>query len=159
MGAAGARDQPLWPVLMSEGRGLSLPAQPAEVPGLPSNFQPVNFEEFVSLNTKPVRPALQDGEMFWCNGWMPVAPNTLRVLPGTGPEIFTAPAGTAIVWFNFGNISDTAYCFALLSNGAVYQINVNSHAASVLIPAGTIANPRSDFGFSQWGSQYIIFAA
>jgi hypothetical protein len=143
---------------MSEQRGLSLPSAPSQTPGLPSNFVPIAFEQFKTLNTKPARAAIEDDEMSWCDGFFPIAPSTLRILPGTGSPIYTAPGGTTIKWFGFGNIADVPYMIALLSNGRIDAYNINTAAITSPLPAATIANPRSVFGFSQWGSQYVIFA-
>lgn len=142
---------------MSEDRGLSLPSQPSAQPGLPENLSQFSFEIFETLNTKPPRPGLRDGEMFICDGYMPIGPNNLRILWGAGASIYTA-SGAMVVWFNFGNIADTPYMVALLSNGSVVAVNTQSGMATTIMAANTIINPSSFFGFSQWGSQYLIFA-
>lgn len=142
---------------MSErGGGLSLPASPAQTPGLPSNFHPLEFSTFETLNTKPARAALGDGEMSWCHGWLPIAPNTLRTLYGKGSNLLS-PGN--IVWFGFGNIANTRYCITLKSDGSLIWTNVDTVVTGTILAAATIANPRTVFGFSQWGSQYLIFAA
>jgi hypothetical protein len=142
---------------MSErGGGISLPGAPAQTPGLPENFSPILFEQFETLNTKPLRPGIRDPEMSWIDGWMPIGPNNARVLWGTGDTLFSATQG--VVWFGFGNIATTNYCYALLANGELVAINMQTSAGIVVMPAGTVNNPRSVFGFSQWGSQYAIFA-
>lgn len=141
---------------MSERGGISLPGSPAQVPGLPENFAPVLFEQFATLNTKALRPGIKDEEMAWCDGIMPIGPNNARVLWGTGTEIFSDSTG--IEWFGFGNISTTNYCYALLSDGSLWAINMQTLAEIEIMVPGTINNPRSVFGFSQWGSKYAIFA-
>jgi hypothetical protein len=142
---------------MSEqrGGGLSLPGEPPQTPGLPSNFHSVAFEQFTTLNTKPGRAALEDGECSWLHGWMPIAPNTLRTLWGKGANLLS-PGN--IVWFGFGNIASTRYCITLKSDGSLIWTNVTTTATGTILAAASIANPRTVFGFSQWGSQYLIFA-
>ena len=145
---------------MSErGGGLSLPGAPAEVPGLPTNFSPVVFEQFATLNTKPLRPGIKDEEMSWCDGWMPVGPNNARILPGTGPSIITTPIpGETVIWFGFGNLVDSQYAYVLFSTGRLVQIDPVALTYTLVLPVGFITSPTSTMGFSQWGSQYILFA-
>jgi len=94
---------------MSDQGNISLPSAPAATPGLPENFQPISWEKFETLNTKPPRPAIADGEYFWGDGWMPIGPSNFRILWGTGDVLFSALPGTTIEWFGFGNIGDTPY--------------------------------------------------
>jgi len=136
---------------------LSLPAEPQQVKGLPENYHNLVFEQFETLNTKPLRPGIKDAEMAWCDGWMPLGPNNLRVLWGTGNAIFYAGALT-VEWFAFGNIGETPYLVVLLSDGRITAINTQSLGATTVMPPGTIKNPSSIMGFSQWGSLYLIFA-
>ena len=145
---------------MSErGQGAGLPGSQQGIPGLPEGFQPIAFEGFEGLNTKPLRPGIKDQEMAWCDGWMPLGPNNLRTLYGIGSALYTAPTGLAIIFHAFGNISSTAYAYALLSDGSVQQIQVSNGSITQVMQPGTILSPTSIFGFSQWGSKYIIFAA
>lgn len=143
---------------MSDGGNISLPGKPADTPGLPENFHPINFEKFETLNTKPSRPAIGAGEMFWCDGWFPIGPSNLRILPGIGPDIYTAPAGMTIVWFAFGNVGDVPYATVLLSDGSMIAVNLNTNATSTIMPAGTIASPSTVQGFTQFGSEELVFA-
>lgn len=129
-----------------------------QISGFPESFVPIVWEKFETLNTKPPRPAIADGEMFWCDGWMPIGPSNLRVLWGTGTPVFATQGGETITWFAFGNIGDTPYGVVLQSDGAVHMFNVNTGARAQVMPAGTIQAPSSIMGFSQWGSQYLIFA-
>lgn len=141
---------------MSDGGGFSLPSAPAQTPGLPENYQSIIWEKFDGLNTKSPRPAIQDGEFFWGDGWMPIGPSNARVLYGTGPVQFTTQ-GTTVVWMGFGNIGDTSYGIVLQADGAVHEFNTTTGARFQIMGAGAIQSPTSVFGFSQWGSQYLIF--
>lgn len=126
----------------------------------PDQIQPIAFEGFSTLNTNSTRPGIKDDEMWWCDGFMPVGPNYLRTLPGIGPSIFSAPAGGSIVFFDFFNIGSTPYCFAVHSDGGLWQINTNTNVATRIAPDGTIANPtRTQMGITQWGSQYLLIVA
>lgn len=143
------------------GAGLSggLPGAPQSIPGFPDNAMPIVFEGFEGLNTAALRPGIKDQEMSWCDGWVPIGPNNLRTIYGLGAALYTAPAGKTIQFFAFGNIGETPYAYVLLSDGSIQQISVNTGAVTQVAPAGTIQNPGPIFGFSQWGSQYILFSA
>ena len=143
---------------MSEGRGGYLPGNPPQIPGLPTNFQPIQFEIFEGMNTKPPRPAVDDKESFWIDGFMPIGPSNLRTLYGPGTPRVTSPPAT-VVWFGFGNIGDTQYLPYLCADGGLYWSPVTSGGGGTILPPGTITNPRSVFGFSQWGSLYLIFSS
>jgi hypothetical protein len=141
---------------MSDGAGL--PSTPGQISGLPSNFQNIAFESFEGgLNTQAPRPAIKDTEMAWCDGYMPYAPNTLRILWGAGPTVYTA-AGATVVWFGFGNIGDTPYGVVLQSDGAIHVFNTDTGGRLQVMGASTITKPSSFVGFSQWGSEQLIFA-
>lgn len=135
------------------------PATPPQTPGLPSNPELFVFEQFAGLNTKPLRPGIQDAEMSWCDGFMPIGPNNLRTLYGVGDGLYTATGSLTIVYYAFGNIDTTPYCFVFLSNGSVDQFNTGTGAITTVATAGTILNPSSNIGFCQWGSKYILFCA
>ena len=142
---------------MSE-RGISnVPGDPSQIPGIPTNFLPIIFEEFSTLNTKPERPGVANGEMFWCDGFMPLGPNNLRALPGIGNPIYgPIPSNLTIDWFGFGNINDTPYCVVLLSDGSIKAINLTTEAVTSVLSPGGIFSPNSIIGFTQWGSQYLL---
>ena len=141
---------------MSERAGLPGAAQP--VPGLPNSFLPITIEGFSGLNTKQDRPAIKDSDLSWCDGWMPIAPNMLKVLPGTGPIFYTSGTPGDIVWFGFGNVGVQSYLFVLHTDGSMTAVTVFAGVATQIMPPGTITNPTSILGFSQWGSLYIIFS-
>lgn len=142
--------------MSDRGGGLSLPAAPSPVPGLPENFQNLAFEGFSGLNTKTPRPGIKDDECAWLDGFMPVGQSVLRVLPGAGPVVITSVS--AIVWKGFGNIGDTPYGILLKADGSLTAFNTITAVATTILSAGTITSPSSIFGFSQWGSDYLIFA-
>ncbi len=125
---------------------------------VPTDFAPVIWEKFETLNTKSPRPAIAEGECSWFDGLMPIGPSNARILPGTGPAIFTTQGGETVEWVGFGNIGDTSYGIVLQSDGAVHKFDTATGARFQIMGAGTILSPTSIFGFSQWGSQYLIFA-
>jgi len=142
---------------VSDSRGTSVPAAPQQTPGFPENFWSFSFEQFETLNTKPLRPGIKDAECYWLDGWMPLGPNNARILWGTGAALYSATGGKTVEWFNFGNVFDTEYLITLLSDGSIQATNVSSQVSSQIAVPGTITNPSSVFGFTQWGSQYLVF--
>lgn len=138
----------------------SLPASPPQTPGFPSNPLPIVWDGFAGLNTRPTRPAIEDQEMFICDGFIPLGKNNLRTLFGAGPAMYTAPSGKTIVFYGFGNIASTPICMVFLSDGSIVQVNTTTGVAVIVAPVGTIDNPSpSSVGLSQWGSQYIIIVS
>lgn len=144
---------------MADGLGNeSMPGNAQSIPGFPTNAMPIEFSGFSGLNTKPLRPGIEDQEMSWCDGWMPIGPKNLRTLYGIGDALYTA-SGNTIVYFNFGNIGENPFSYVLLSNGSIQQVAVVGGAITQVMAPGTIMSPSTVLGFSQWGSKYIIFAA
>ena len=133
--------------------------QASATPGYPSSADVVRFETFNGIDTKSPRPVVDPRIMAWCDGFMPIGTSFIRVLPGIGPNIYSAPDGLAVVWFSFGNIGSTPYGVVLLSDGSMQAFNTDTGAVSQVMPPGTITTPRTQFGFSQWGSQYLLFTA
>jgi hypothetical protein len=156
---------------MSErGGGLPLPASPPKIPGFPSNTLPIVFEGFEGVNTHVSRVAIQPSQMSVCDGFMPFGPSYLLAVPGAGPLFWTATnqAGyenVQIAFFAFGNIGDLPVLIISYADGSVWQVSPVSPTSAPppngirFMPPGTIINPSSILGFSQWGSQYIIIAA
>lgn len=143
---------------MSDGR-VTPPAAPqaSQVPGYPSSHAAILFEKFDGIDTKSPRPAVLDQQMAWCRGLMPTGPSQLSILPGKGPNVFTSNGG-GIVWYQFGNIADTYYAVILQQDGSIVWFNTDTNAFGYIMPPGTILTPRTQMGFTQWGSQYFIFA-
>ena len=143
---------------MADERGGSLPAHPPQTPGFPGNPMPIVFDGFNGMNTKPSRPAIEDQQAFWSDGFMMIGPNNARTLPDVGPAIYMAPPGQ-LSFFGFANIGDTPYSIAFLSTGSIVAINTNTTMTTSVAPAGTILNPANQIGLSQWGSQYVLICA
>lgn len=142
---------------MSDGR-VTPPAAPqaSQTPGYPASHAQVLFETFGGVDTKSPRPAVKDDMMAWCRGFMPTGPSQLSILPGKGPNVFSSTSG--IVWYAFGNISDTYYAVILQRDGSIVALNTDTDALTTIMPPGAILAPRTQMGFTQWGSQYFIFA-
>ncbi len=135
------------------------PPAPQENPFTPPGVQFLAFEQFNGINTASTRPGVKDEQMAWSRGFMPLGPQYLRTLYGVGTILYTAPAGTSIVKFEFGNIGAVPYCMAFLSNGRFDAINVNTSIATQVGASGTITTPSAGIGMSQWGSQYLLIVA
>lgn len=126
--------------------------------GVPESFFPILWEEFSTLNTKPLRPAIGKDQCYWMDGFMPLGPSNARILPGTGPVRWSASGSVTVVWFEFFNIYDTQYVVVLTSDGALTQVNASTGVSTTIGGAGTISSPSTIMGMSQWGSQYLILS-
>lgn len=145
--------------MSGEGQGSSSPATYQNQLGFPSNAGLYVFEQFSTLNTKALRPGIKDEEMSWCDGFMPIGPNNLRTLYGVGSALYTAPGSLSIPFFGFGNLLAVPICVVLQSDGSLIQINTNTGMTTQMAPAGTITNPTSLIGFSQWSNLYTLISA
>jgi hypothetical protein len=154
---------------VSERGGIALPGAPSATPGLPASLQPLFWHTFNGINTRPGRIACPDQQLFWADGWMPIAPDNLRILPDVGSTIYTA-SGSTVVWIGLYNIGDLEFCAALLSNGSLQQIlTTPPHTVTQILPSGTIQNAgaatpsatvsgNTILGFAQFGSQYLLIS-
>jgi hypothetical protein len=120
---------------------------------------PLICEAFEGINTASLRPGIDDKQMAWCDGLMPLANRNLRTMYGIGAALFNAGAA-GISFFDFANIGATPYAIVILNNGNIFAVNTNTGAATSLAAAGTITNPtRTAVGIAQYGSQYVIIVA
>src|SRR5487761_1095297 len=142
----------------SEG-GFPLPTQGGRTHGFPNDPLPILFEDSAGIDTQAPRPAINPANLAWCDGAFPIGRGNIRWLPVVGASLYVAPSGKLIQWFAFGNISATAFCYVLLNDGSLTQVNAVTGATKTVMAAGTITNPSSIFGFSQWGRTYALFAA
>ena len=128
--------------------------------GLENNGGPIAFEYFQGMNLGTTRAGIDNKEMWWCDGWMPVAPRQLRTLPGVGPLLWTTPAATQVVFFAFANINALPLMIAVVSDGSIYQVRTDTGVETQIAPAGTIQNPsRETVDISQWGADFVIIEA
>lgn len=143
----------------------NLPASPSPTPGFPSNPVIPKFEGFDGLNTKPLRPGIEDAEMYWCDGWMPLGKKNLRTLYDVGTALFTAAGALTILNFGFGNAGHShedahtadPICVVVMSDGSIIEVDVGTAAQTTIAAAGTIT--ASDVGYGQFGNQFIIIVA
>lgn len=133
--------------------------EPQESPYLPPGVTPLVFDQFNGINTSATRPGIKADKMFWSSGWMPLGPQFLRTLYGVGTILWTAPASTSIVRFEFANIGATPYAIVILSNGSIQAVNVNTGTGTQIAPANTVTTPANGTGITQWGRQFIIIVA
>lgn len=137
-----------------------LPAAPPQTPGFPSNPQPLVFEGFSGLNTKPVRNDIKDDECYILDGFMPLGASNIRTLPGVGEALYTTTGGKTIISYYFANLGETPICVALLSDGSVIQINTDTAAVTQILAPSTITTPANGFGLTQAsGNMFIIIVA
>jgi hypothetical protein len=121
--------------------------------------EPLIFEKFEGINTATTRPGVDDKQMAWCDGWIPLGPNrNLRTLPDVGAKLWTAPEG--VVFFQAANIGSTPILVVVQSDGSIYQVNTTTAVATEMAGPGTILSPSQlNVGISQYGSQYVQIVA
>lgn len=125
---------------------------------LPAGPDPQVFEEFEGVYTTTSRPGVDDKQMWWCDGFMPIGRRFLRTMYGVGSILYTA--SKPIVCFDFANITVTPYMIVVLNDGSIIAVNALTAVASTIAAAGTITNPsRATVGVSQFGSAYVIIVA
>lgn len=118
---------------------------------------PLACEMFQGINTATTRSGVPDQMMFWCDGFIPLAPRNLRAIPGIGSAIYTNPG---VSCFYFYNIGSTPYMVVFNADGSVVQVNTVTKATKVILSAGSIVNPSvPNVGIAQYGSQYLIIVA
>lgn len=124
---------------------------------------PLIFEDFEGIDTATTCPGVDAKKAYWLDGFMPLGPKrNFRTMWDIGPLLWDASTATiaSISFFDFGNIGATPLMFAVMSDGAIYQVNMSTSIVSLIAPTGTILNPsRLNVGLTQYGSQYIIFVA
>lgn len=129
-------------------------------PYLPPGLPPVICEEFMGINTSTSRYGVDPKQLYWCDGWMPIGPKLLRVMPDVGTKLWTSPTGAQISFFDFANIGAMPIKVSFLNDGSVWQVNTLTKTQTQMMPITTIKNPaQTNIGMSQWGSQYVIIVA
>ena len=118
---------------------------------------PLVCEMFQGLNTVTSRPGVPDQQMYWCDGWMPLAPRKLRTHYGVGPNFYTTSGGLTVLAFGFYNIGSTPYMWVVQSDGSLIQVRTTDGAITTILAAGGLGNPTiGHFAFTQYGQQYLL---
>ena len=73
---------------------IQVPGKKSGGTNYPRNFQPIVFDGFKGLNTKPARMAIGDQECAWMDNWMPLGKNNLRTLYDIGGAVYTVQVTT-----------------------------------------------------------------
>lgn len=132
--------------------------QQKDNPWLPYSTEPFVMEEWQGIDTATTRAGVKAEQVYWMEGYMPIARRNLRTLYGVGPVLFSA--GAPIEFFDFVNIGATPFMMVVDGNGAVTGINMFTGVPITVMPNGTLLNPiRTQVGFSQWGGQYAIIVS
>ena len=120
---------------------------------------PLVCEMFQGIQTVTDRSGVPDQNMFWCDGFMPIAPRKLRTLYGIGSRITPTP-GVAVMFFDFYNIGAQPYAVAFLADGSAIQINLTDLTQKTILPPTTILSPTvNSVGVTQYGSQYLVIVS
>lgn len=145
-------------------QGSQNPATGSNVPSLPENFEPLVFAGWGGIDTKPKRPAVEDGKVPWMTNLIPLGPNNLRAVPDVGAAFYTTTPPRTIVYFDFFFINPGAGgaepCVAVfLDDGSAIQIGLNSSTRTTIAAASTFAPPSgTEIVCRQYGTQYLLIA-
>lgn len=131
--------------------------------GLPFAGQEGKFfalEKFGGINTKAKRPAIGDQEFSWLENVIPIGDGNLRTLPSNGSILYTASAGTTIIYKFFYNIGTTTYVAVFQSDGTAYQVNTQTgNSTAISAGPGTFYNGTALPACSQWGASGIVIVS
>ena len=126
----------------------------------PPQPEPLVMSDFQGLYTSTTRPGVDDKQVWWMDGYIPIGKMDLRTLPGVGPILWTAPATLTIVFYGFGNIGANPIAIVILSDGSIYQIITSTGVAMQIAGPGTILNPAiQNVGITQYGNYAILIVA
>jgi len=118
---------------------------------------PLVCELFQGIETQTSRAGVPDQQMFWCDGFMPLAPRKLRTLYGVGPK---TTFGAGIVCYFFYNLGATPYAVVFLADGSVVQFATQTGVKTQILPPLSISMPSiANVGVTQYASQYLVIVA
>lgn len=136
------------------------PAPQQQNPYAPDGVELLTFDTFLGIDTSAPRSGIANEAMAWCDGFMPVARNNARTLPGVGTKLYHGPSSGSVVFYDFANIGGSSFCIVFLADGSIIAVNVLFLTVTRIAPAGTVLNPAiGQMGISQWGSQFILIVA
>lgn len=140
----------------------AVPGQPLQDgPAVPGGVTPLRLRGFVGgLNTEASRPAINDNQLAWCDGWFPLGDGNLRTCWGLSGKVYNPAALGDIVAFDTGVIGNTPWIIVFRGDGRLVAVNYATGSNMVIGSRGTITNPvRGTFGIGSWGSDFIIIVA
>jgi hypothetical protein len=145
------------------GTDLNSPQAPGaqENPLLPAGaLEPLKFEQFRGMDTSVTRPAVDDKQCAWLDGFMPLGPMSARTIYGIGTALYKAGTPGSIVSFYFVSLNTVAYCLVFISDGSIVAVNTVSKVATTIAPSGTISDPAIfSIGVAQWGANYALIVS
>lgn len=146
--------------------GLSLPAAPAQTPGLPESSDFLVFSGWNGIDTKPPRPGVADDKCAWLDNIMPLGDANMRALPDLAlSALYTAPFGLTIIHFDFFGLTPAnsitgPSAIVFLSDGSAVAVNVFTSAQTTVAPSGTFSPPANTaIATRQFGVEYLLIAS
>lgn len=133
-----------------------------KVPGQSEKGDPPRaeaIEDWGSLNTKALRPAIKPNEFSWNENFMPIGAGNLRTLWGEGSPLYTATGGKTIISHFPYNIGATSYLAVFLSDGSAVQVAVVGGAVTTIGPAATFYSGGDIPACSQYESKYLLIGS
>ena len=90
------------------------------------------IEDFGSLDTKVLRPAVKDSDFYWTQNWMPIALGRYKTLYAEGTTLYTATGGKTIVYTYQYVLNSIPYWAVFLNDGTAVQVNGNTSAVTTI---------------------------
>ena len=133
-------------------------AKAGQALGLPPGFKVYSPFPFKGMNWQDAPHAMDDHEFYWIENFVRLGNGNLRTLGDKGSPVYTSPAGTNIIYFEFYTLGTSYYCAIFLSDGSAVQLNMNTFAQTQIGPVGTFYNSNTGYKpfAKQWGSIYLL---
>ena len=116
--------------------------------------QNFSFRDFLGVNTRDQRWAIEDGQFSWLEGLLPIGKGNLSVVPAPSAALYTLPVGVTCTRITSSNLNNTEYVFMFGSDGSAYQINSNTGASTQVGPA-TQFTPGGTYT-AQWNNTILL---
>lgn len=113
-----------------------------------------SFREFMGVNTRDQRWAIENGQFSWLEGLLPIGKGNLSVVPAPSAAIYTLPVGVTCTRMIGANLNGTEYTFMFGSDGSAYQVN-SATGASVQVGPATQFTPGGTYT-SQWNNSTLL---
>jgi hypothetical protein len=89
--------------------------QQSQPTGLPQGVSPLVMEQFAGINTLAARVSVPDQQMYWCDGFMPLAPGRLRTMADIGAPLFSIGVQITKLFCTLGQI------FTWTADGSLFR--------------------------------------
>ena len=112
-----------------------------------------SFRDFGGINTQANRENIGDDEFAWLENVMPIGDGNMPALYGPVNTGVSLSGDTAYAMYD-ANINNVDYLFVFTTNGAGYQVNLNSYAVTKFANAGKFNGTSARI--AQWANDRIL---